>query len=207
MRLHDGRIVDIQIWFDHLFGLLEKLSIRFFVEPDEERGAKPDRRCFEVSGRAENRSRQRIVVRRILGHIKRDDVLSSTRHDSFCGSCQFEGGRTIAAVLRSIDDFADSHRGMLKELLSLSAPRSPFSVIHPVDRFWLGHHFPGQLLERTDDQRAIVSAESKAIRDRVADFHFSRLIGNVVQIAGRVRRMVIDRRMSQPVANGQNRRD
>src|SRR5687767_5453618 len=58
-----------------------------------------------------------------------------------------------------------------------------------------------------DRQRAVMPAEAEAVGDGVADPGLARFVGHVVQVAVRIRRVVVDGRMDDAVLEGQRRGD
>src|SRR5437868_4627197 len=59
------------------------------------------------------------------------------------------------------------------------------------------------LIEGTNRQGAVVAPEAEAVGKGAPDSRFPRAVGNVIQVAGRVGRVVVDGRVHDPVADRQ----
>lgn len=78
-------------------------------------------------------SRQGIIIRSILLHIKGDDLLALGDNNLVDGSCKSQGFGPAFALFAGIGDNLHVDVILLKEPLSAYARGSTFAVVHPVD--------------------------------------------------------------------------
>src|SRR4051812_25966803 len=75
-------------------------------------------------------------------------------------------------------------------------------------RFFVSSHFCEVWLNSADEQRNILSAEAETVAHRMPDAAlFARFVGDVIEIAVRIRVLVVDRRWQHAAAQDHDTRD
>src|SRR5262249_32441197 len=97
-------------------------------------------RRLQVPRRPQERRRQRVVIRRRLLHVERDDLLPLPHHHPVRRSGQGQRLLPAAPVLARVHLLRRLPVPLLKEPLSFLAAQSAPPVVHPVDR--VRHRLP-----------------------------------------------------------------